>query len=80
VTVEISNLDFFPRDLTVEGNASVTWVNRDAVPHDATGVGRGWGTDTLMPGEDATLTFDSPGIYEYVCTIHPNMEATLTVS
>lgn len=80
VTVEISNFDFFPRDLTVEGGSSVTWVNRDTVPHDATDAGRDWATGTLLPRESATVTFDSPGTYEYVCTIHPNMEATLTVA
>ena len=79
VTVEIRNYDFFPRDLTVQRGARVTWVDRDNAPHDATDVDRAWGTDTLTPGKSATLTFDEPGVYEYVCTIHPNMEAKLTV-
>ncbi len=79
VTVEISNFDFFARDLTVDGGATVRWVNLDAVPHDATDVGGDWGTGTLAQGESATLTFDSPGVYRYVCTIHPNMKATLNV-
>ncbi len=79
VTVEISNFDFFPRDLTVQEGSTVTWINGDAVPHDATDVAGGWATGTLTPGEGATLTFDSPGAYQYLCTIHPNMKATLKV-
>lgn len=79
VTVEISNFDFFPRDLTVQQGSIVTWVNRDAVPHDATDEAGDWGTGTITPGESATLTFDSPGTYQYLCTIHPNMKATLKV-
>ncbi len=78
-TVEISNYDFVPRDLTVAPGTVVTWVNRDAVPHDATDVGRSWTTDILGQGESKDLTFDSPGTYSYLCTIHPNMTATLSV-
>ena len=80
VTVEIHNFDFFPRELTIPTGAAATWVNRDDVPHDATEEAAGWGTRTLNQGENATLTFDSPGVYRYLCTIHPNMRATLTVA
>ncbi len=79
VTVEISDFDFFPRDLTVQQGSIVTWVNGDAVPHDATDEAGDWGTGTITLGESATLTFDSPGTYQYLCTIHPNMKATLKV-
>ncbi len=79
VTVEIINFDFFPRDLTVRQGSTVTWVNSDSAPHDATDAGGSWGTGTLSPGDDAALTFDSPGNYQYLCTIHPNMKATLNV-
>jgi plastocyanin len=78
-SVEIRDFDFFPRELTVKAGTAITWVNRDAVPHDATDEAGGWGTGTLNQGESTTLTFDSPGSYWYLCTIHPNMKATLTV-
>ena len=79
VTVEIRDFDFFPRDLTIDAGAEVTWVNFDSAPHDATDEGAAWGTGTLGKDERATLTFDTPGTYRYLCTIHPNMRATLTV-
>ena len=47
VTVEIRGYDFVPRDLTVPVGASVTWVNRDGVPHDATDKGGEWATAVL---------------------------------
>lgn len=78
MTVEVRDFDFFPRDLTVEAGTAITWVNRDSAPHDATDEAGGWGTGLLQQGESATLTFDSPGTYRYLCTIHPNMKATLT--
>ncbi len=80
VTVEISNFDFIPRDLTVEAGTSVTWLNRDAVPHDAADVDGEWATAMLDLEEAGTLTFDSPDEYEYLCSIHPSMKATLTVT
>ena len=79
VTVEIRNYDFFPRELTVTAGTAVTWANRDSVPHDATAESDGWGTGILDQGESGTITFDYSGTYSYVCTIHPNMKATLTV-
>ncbi len=80
VTVDISNFDFLPRDLTIAAGTSVTWVNHDLAPHDATDVNGGWATAMLNPDEAGTLTFDSPGTYEYICSIHPAMTGTLTVT
>jgi plastocyanin len=79
VSVDIADFDFSPRELTVRAGATITWANRDSVPHDATDEAGTWGTDTLWPGESATITFDSPGAFEYLCTLHPNMKGTLTV-
>ena len=31
------------------------------------------------PNDTFTLTFDTPGTYEYVCLLHPPMRATITV-
>ena len=80
VTVEIRDFGFLPRDLTVTIGTTISWTNLDAVPHDATDGADEWGTGSLAEGESFRLTFDSPGSYDYLCTIHPNMEATLTVA
>lgn len=79
VNVEIADFDFSPRELTVQAGAAITWTNSDSVPHDATDEDGAWGSGTLKQGESATITFDSPGEYEYLCTIHPNMKGTVTV-
>ncbi len=80
VTVEIFSFDFFPRELTVRTGAAVTWVNRDEAPHDATDQAGAWATGLLKQDQSITIVFDSPGVYQYHCTIHPNMLATLNVS
>lgn len=78
VTVEIRDYDFSPRDLTVSVGTEVMWINRDSVPHDATS-DDAWGTGLLKESETATVSFDEPGSYEYICTVHPYMTGTLTV-
>lgn len=79
VSVEITDYDFSPRDLTIKTGTTITWTNRDSVPHDATDQASDWGTGFLSQGESASVTFESPGVYEYECTIHPNMTGTLNV-
>lgn len=79
VNVEIAEFDFSPRELTVRPGATITWTNRDSAPHDATDEAGTWGTGALWQGESATVSFDSPGEYEYICTFHPNMKGTVTV-
>lgn len=79
VNVEIVDYDFSSRELAVQAGVAITWTNRDRVPHDATDAAGAWATGTLWQGESATIVFESPGAYEYLCTIHPNMKGTLTV-
>ncbi|HET9476282.1 MAG TPA: hypothetical protein VFP63_02210, partial [Dehalococcoidia bacterium] len=55
VIVEIKGFDFVPRDLTVSAGATVTWVNRDDAPHDATESTGAWATEILKQGERASL-------------------------
>lgn len=34
---------------------------------------------TTNPGDTTTVTFDKPGTYDIACTVHPNMNMTITV-
>ena len=79
IIVEIKDYDFFPRDLEVPAGATVTWVNRDGVPHDATDEGGGWASGMLKRGDQESIEFDEPGAFDYLCTIHPDMKAKLRV-
>ena len=79
-------VDFSLEDLTVPVGTTITWVNRDSVPHTTTqGTGPNkpgsaeWDSGVLMQNQPFSLTFDKPGTFAYFCTIHPNMLATITV-
>ena len=79
VTIEIRNYDFSPRDATITAGTTVTWANKDKPPHDATDDNDAWATDVLDYGDTGSVTFDTPGRYEYHCSIHPYMKGSLTV-
>ena len=79
VTIEISGFRYGPPNLSVPVGATVTWVNRDEAPHDSEARDKTWETSLLQRDEESVITFDEVGTWEYFCTIHPYMTATLTV-
>jgi plastocyanin len=80
MTVSIQDFFFEPDQLTVAPGTTVTWVNDGEEPHTSTADDGTWDSGTLQPGESFSFTFDDPGDYSYLCEIHPNMTATITVS
>jgi plastocyanin len=79
VTVDIRDFAFEPGNLEVPLGATVTWVNHDAAPHDATADDGSWKTDTLERNERGSVSFDRPGEFFYYCSIHPSMQARVLV-
>ena len=77
--VSIRDYAYEPVNLRVPVGATITWTNHDGAPHDARAKDGSWTTDMLTRGEKDSITFDTPGDYEYYCTVHPDMIARLTV-
>ncbi|HVT63718.1 MAG TPA: cupredoxin family copper-binding protein [Mycobacteriales bacterium] len=79
--VTISGFAFHPSTLTVKAGTKVTFVQQDAVPHDVAGSGTSAfiHSPTLMKGQSYTVTFSKPGTYNYICSIHPRMQAKVIV-
>ena len=61
---------FVPHTITVGTGTDVTWTNSDTVLHTVTEPG-GLFDSWLLPGEEFTFTFETPGTYVYGCTVHP---------
>lgn len=63
---------FNPDVLTVAAGTEVTWVNGGRVEHDIVALDESWGVgvDDFKPGAEFRHTFDEPGTYEYICTLH----------
>ncbi len=79
VELTIENFLYSPEDLTIDAGTTITWTNEDSAVHDATDRDRSWNTELLAKGEAGEITFDQPGTFEYFCSIHPWMEASITV-
>ena len=80
-SVEIDNFIFKPAELTVNAGTTVTWVNKDDVPHTATAKGKSPAFDSkaLDTDEKFSFTFDQPGVYSYYCKVHPHMTGKVIV-
>jgi plastocyanin len=78
-TVIIKNFDYSPMALTVSAGSTVTWKNLDGEPHTVTSTDGLFRSGALDENDSYSFKFDKPGIYKYVCSIHPKMMATITV-
>lgn len=76
--VRIVGRSFAPGTLTIEAGQTVTFVNTDEDDHTATGPG--FDTGTIPPGGSATVTFDTVGSFDYVCSFHSEMRGTIVVA
>ncbi|SDW41734.1 Cupredoxin-like domain-containing protein [Amycolatopsis xylanica] len=81
-SVSIKDFAYAPAKVTVKAGATVTWRNEDQDPHTVTSSGTGGPlkSPTLNTGDTFRFTFITPGTYEYLCTIHPFMTASVTVT
>jgi plastocyanin len=77
--VTVKNFDFHPMAITVPVGATVTWKNLDGEPHTVTSTDGAFRSDALDEDDTFSFRFTKPGVYKYLCTIHPRMVATVTV-
>jgi plastocyanin len=78
--VSIDNFTFNPQKLTVKAGTTVTWTNKDDIPHGIAATGNAFTRSKAMDTDDSfTFTFTTPGTYQYFCYIHPHMTGTIVV-
>jgi plastocyanin len=78
-TVIIENFSFNPKELTVSTGTVVTWINNDDSPHFVLNTDKIFSSTALDTNDKYTFKFNSPGIYNYFCKIHPMMTGTIIV-
>ncbi|WP_148686792.1 cupredoxin domain-containing protein [Candidatus Nitrosocosmicus hydrocola] len=97
--VDITNLSprqwYDPREISINVNGTIKWVNNDIEPHTVTS-GIGGGLNSLLTnsqgkpnglfdsglfsaGDSISITFNNSGTFNYFCTIHPWMEGIVQV-
>jgi amicyanin len=77
--VAIDNFTFGPQELHVKVGATVTWVNRDDIPHTVTSTTLAFRSKALDTNDKFSFTFTTPGSYKYFCSLHPHMTGTIVV-
>jgi len=78
--VSIDNFTFGPSPLTVKAGTTVTWTNRDDIPHSIVDKDRKlFRSKVLDTGESFSFTFSNPGSYDYFCSLHPHMTGHIVV-
>jgi plastocyanin len=79
-TVSIDNFTFTPQTLTVKAGTTVTWTNRDDIPHGVAWTNNAFARSNALDTDDSyAVTFTTPGTYQYFCYVHPHMVGTLVV-
>ena len=76
--IEISGFAFIPKQLTVYAGDTVTWINKDIVPHNIfDSTHKKSISPDLTTGETYTFTVESSMPYE--CELHPSMKGKLSL-
>jgi plastocyanin len=78
-TIRIKNSAFDPASITVKAGSTVRWVNQDSVPHKLQFTDTSFSTQILGASQSESHMFVKPGVYDYICSIHPQMKGTVIV-
>jgi plastocyanin len=77
--VKIDNFSFAPQTLTVAVGTTVTWTNRDDIPHTVVSTDGVFKSKARDTDEKFSYTFAKAGTYPYFCSIHPKMTGKVVV-
>jgi amicyanin len=77
--VMIDNFSFAPKSLAVKVGSTVTWTNRDDIPHNVVSTQNRFSSPVLDTDQTFSFRFREPGSYPYFCKIHPMMTGSIVV-
>lgn len=79
IQVQVDNFSFGPETVTVPVNTTVTWINKDDIPHTVASTDGLFKSRALDTDDKYSHTFTKPGTYSYYCSIHPKMMGKIVV-
>jgi plastocyanin len=77
--VVVDNFSFAPATAAVPVGTTVTWTNRDDIPHNVVSPEQKFKSPVLDTAEMFSHTFAVAGTYKYYCSIHPRMTGQVVV-
>jgi LPXTG-motif cell wall-anchored protein len=76
--VLMRDIEFVPKNITVDVGDTITWRNEDSEPHNAIANDNSiFSTETIQQGETVSATIDQAGTIPYFCSIHAGMKGTV---
>lgn len=78
-SVRVIDNAFEPGDIQAETGQTIRWSNAGVLPHTVTAQDQSFDSGILEKGAEFRMSFDTAGIYAYVCSLHPEMVGTITV-
>ncbi|MEJ6021208.1 cupredoxin domain-containing protein [Ramlibacter sp. PS4R-6] len=76
--VAIEGMQFKPGSVNVARGDTLTWTNKDPVPHTATARGA-FDSGNIAPGQSFSRKMEQPGEFDYICSYHPGMKGKVVV-
>ncbi len=78
--ITIDNFTFNPQGLTVKAGTTITWTNKDDIPHGIASTNNAFKKSKALDTDDSfSFTFTAPGTYQYFCYLHPHMTGAIVV-
>ena len=77
VEVSIQGFAFNPESVGISPGDTVRWTNLDSATHIVKG--DSFESGSLAKGDTYEFVFTTPGVYNYICSIHPSMKGTISV-
>jgi plastocyanin len=79
-SITIDNFTFAPAEFKVPVGTTVTWVNRDDIPHTVVETDRKFRSKALDTDDSFSFTFTTPGTFDYFCSLHSKMVGKIIVN
>jgi plastocyanin len=77
--ITIDNFTFSPALMITSVGSTVTWVNEDDTIHSIVCPTLNIKSQPLDTDDTFSHVFDKPGMYDYVCGLHPHMHGQVLV-
>jgi plastocyanin len=79
--IGIDNFSFTPPVLEVKAGTSVSWINKDDVPHLIVNVQQRFKQSAVLDTDQRfSVALQQPGTYDYFCSLHPQMQGRIVVT
>jgi plastocyanin len=79
-SITIENFTFKSPALSVPVGTTVTWENDDDIVHTVVAIDGSFRSQALDGEDKFAFKFETPGTYDYFCSLHPRMKGQIVVT